>query len=177
MRADDARKRYQMTLMSEDEKSYGVSIKPKLKVDKESFSLAFVKLDKQVPAADPDHDALPDGKSTEGIPAWGRCTRTRKVNDKNFEGKPLGPPWKVVRNPAGEERPRAEETCAPGGDGPADPAAARPAPGRRNPDGAEPAHRRSPCPSIEPAIRPAAMPAAATAAGPLQDCGRSAVAV
>jgi WD40 repeat protein len=46
MRADDARKRYEMKLMSKDAKSYGVSIKPKLDVDKDSFSSAFVQLDK-----------------------------------------------------------------------------------------------------------------------------------
>ena len=105
MRADDARKRYQMTLMSEDEKSYGVSIKPRLKVDKESFSLAFVKLDKKFLLPVRIVMSRPTARATR-TSAWGRCTPNAKVNDKNFEGKPLGPPWKVVRNPAGEERPR-----------------------------------------------------------------------
>ncbi|MGZ3317500.1 MAG: hypothetical protein ACXU95_09365, partial [Isosphaeraceae bacterium] len=36
MHAEDARQRYQMSLISEDAKGYGVSIKPKLQEDKES---------------------------------------------------------------------------------------------------------------------------------------------
>ena len=35
-----------MRLISEDEKGYGVRIKPKLPEDKESFSIAFVNLDR-----------------------------------------------------------------------------------------------------------------------------------
>src|SRR5438270_894985 len=50
--------------------------------------------------------------------------------DKNFEGKPLGPPWKVIRHQPGVDRPRGGNLRG-RGDGPADPAAARPAPGQR----------------------------------------------
>jgi TIGR03009 family protein len=106
MRADDARQRYQMTLMSEDEKSYGLSIKPKLKEDKESFSLAYVNLDRQYLLPIRIILLSPDGKSKKDF-RLGPMYPNRQVNDKNFEGKPLGPPWKLVRNPTGEERPRA----------------------------------------------------------------------
>jgi TIGR03009 family protein len=106
MRADDARRRYQMTLITKDEKSYGVKIKPKLKEDKESFSIAFVSLR----AADllPQRILMisPDGKSSKDF-RMGSMSPNKAVNDKNFEGKPLGPPWKLVRNPGGEQRPRA----------------------------------------------------------------------
>ena len=71
----------------------------------------------------------PDGKSQKEF-RLGPMFPNKPVNDKNFEGKPLGPPWKVVRNPAGEERPRAGMT-RPRREDPADPAAARPAPARR----------------------------------------------
>ena len=47
------------------------------------------------------------------------------VNDKNFECKPLGSPWKIVRNPGGEDRPRAGVNRA-RRDGQGQPAAARP---------------------------------------------------
>jgi TIGR03009 family protein len=123
MRAEDAKQRYQITLMSEDKKSYGISIKPKLKEDKDSFSLAFVNL---------DHDYLlpirivmlsPDGKSNKDF-RLGPMYPNRQVNDKNFEGKPLGPPWKIVRNPADEERPRAGMART-RPEGQAEPAAAR----------------------------------------------------
>ena len=86
-------------------KVYGVSIKPKLKEDKESFSLAFVNLDRKYSAAGPDHLEIARRQEPEGLPAWADVSQPA-VNDKNFEGKPLGPPWKIVRNPTGEERPR-----------------------------------------------------------------------
>lgn len=106
MKADDARKRYQMTLMAEDQNTYGVSIKPRLEVDTESFSLAFVKLDKRFLLPVYIRMLSPDGKSQKEF-KLGPLYPNKAVNEKNFEGKPLGPPWKVVRNPAGEERPRA----------------------------------------------------------------------
>jgi len=123
MHADDAKARYSMTLISEDAKGYGVSIKPKLPEDKESFSIAFVNL---------DHDYLlpvrilmisPDGKSKKDFKLR-EMYPNRVVNDKNFEGKPLGPPWKIVRNPGGDDRPRAGANRPRGAQG--EPAAARP---------------------------------------------------
>jgi TIGR03009 family protein len=128
MRADDARKRYQMTLMSRDDKSYGVSIKPKLQVDKDSFSLAFVNLDKKFLLPIRIVMKSPDGKSTKDF-RLGPMTPNAKINDKNFEGRPLGPPWKVIRNPVGADRPRGGNLRG-RGDGPPDPAAARLAPGQ-----------------------------------------------
>lgn len=124
MKAEDAKKRYQMTLMSEDQKSFGVSIKPRLKEDKESFSLAFVNLDRTYLLPVRIVMLSPDGKSSKDF-RLGPMFPNKSVNDGNFQGKPLGPPWKVVRNPAGEERPRAGVTRA-RREGPADPAAARP---------------------------------------------------
>jgi TIGR03009 family protein len=126
MKADDARKRYQMTLMTEDQASYGVSIKPRLQVDQESFSLAFVKLDKRFLLPVYIKMVSPDGKSQKEF-RLGPMYPNKPVNEKNFEGKPLGPPWKVVRNPAGEERPGAGMTRG-RREGPGAPAAARSAP-------------------------------------------------
>ncbi len=124
MRADDARQRYQMTLMSEDEKSYGACIKPKLKEDQESFSLAYVNLDRKYLLPIRIIMLSPDGKSKKDF-RLGPMYPNRQVNDKNFEGKPLGPPWKIVRNPTGEERPRPGMART-RRDAAGDPAAARP---------------------------------------------------
>ncbi len=123
MHAADARQRYEMSLISEDANGYGVSIKPKLQEDKESFSIAFVNLDRKyllpvrIVMKSPDGKSQKDFKLREMYP-------NRVVNDKNFEGKPLGSPWKIVRNPAGEERPRAGANRARDAQG--EPAAARP---------------------------------------------------
>jgi TIGR03009 family protein len=123
MRADDAKQRYQMTLMSEDEKTFGVSIKPRLKEDKESFSMAFVNLDRTYLLPVRIILLSPDGKSSKDF-QLGPMYPNRAVNDRNFQGKPLGPPWKLVRNPAGEERPRAGVT-RPRREAAGEPAAAR----------------------------------------------------
>jgi TIGR03009 family protein len=124
MKADEVRQRYQLTLMSEDAKSYGVSIKPKLEVDRESFSLAFVRLDRKYLLPVRIVMLSPDGKSKKDF-QLGPMYPNKAINEKNFEGKPLGPPWKIVRNPAGEDRPRGGVTRTPPRQN-ADPAAARP---------------------------------------------------
>ncbi|MFO0892223.1 MAG: outer membrane lipoprotein-sorting protein [Isosphaeraceae bacterium] len=126
MRADDAKRRYQMTLMSEDKESFGVSIKPKLKEDRESFSMAFVNLDRTYLLPVRILMVSPDGKSSKDF-RLGPMFPNRAIKDGNFQGKPLGPPWKIVRNPAGEDRPRAG-VSRPRREGPADPAALRPRP-------------------------------------------------
>ncbi len=123
MNAADAKARYWMSLISEDEKGYGVSIKPKLAEDKESFSIAFVNLDRKyllpvrILMKSPDGKSQKDFKLREMYP-------NKVVNDKNFEGKPLGSPWKIVRNPGGDDRPRAGGNRARDPQG--EPAAARP---------------------------------------------------
>lgn len=124
MRADDAKHRYQMNLMSEDEKSFGVSIKPKLQEDKESFSLAFVNLDRKYLLPVRILMISPDGKSTKDY-RLGPVAANQPVNEKNFEGKPLGPPWKVSYNPGGEDRPRASAPRSRRAGEPTDPSAAR----------------------------------------------------
>ncbi len=123
MNAADAKARYWMSLISEDEKGYGVSIRPKLQEDKESFSIAFVNLDRKyllpvrILMKSPDGKSQKDFKLREMYP-------NKVVNDKNFEGKPLGSPWKIVRNPGGDDRPREGGNRARDPQG--EPAAARP---------------------------------------------------
>jgi TIGR03009 family protein len=128
MRGEDAKQRYQMTLMTVDQKTgtYGISIKPKLKEDRDSFSLAFVNLDQKYLLPTRIIMLSPDGKSKKDFQIDRRNTFPNKpINPGNFQGKPLGPPWKVVRNPAGEERPRAMSRVRRGA-APAGPAAAAP---------------------------------------------------
>jgi TIGR03009 family protein len=122
MKAADARNRYEMTLMNKDNETYGVKIKPKLKEDQDSFSVAFVSLDRTYLLPRRIYMVAPDGKSSKDF-RMEAMYPNRPVNAKNFEGKPLGPPWKLVRNPAGEQRPRAGVT-RPRREGAAEPAAA-----------------------------------------------------
>jgi TIGR03009 family protein len=108
MQAKDAKQRYQMTLMSVDNKTktYGISIKPKLEEDKQSFSLAFVNLDQKYLLPTRIIMLSPDGKSKKDF----QIDRQKRIangpiNPGNFKGKLIGPPWKIVRNPGGEGRP------------------------------------------------------------------------
>ena len=123
MHADDASRRYEMRLISEDEKAYGVSIVPKLLEDKDSFSIAHVKLDRgyllpvQIIMLSPDRKSRKEFK-------LGPIYPNKKVNSGNFEGKPLGSPWKIIRNPGGTDRPEAGGNR--GRAGRREPAAARP---------------------------------------------------
>lgn len=126
MRAVDARKRYDMHLISEDEKGYGISITPKVDEDKESFSIAYVNLDRNYLLPVRILMRSPDGKSQKDF-RLGPIFPNKKVNEKNFEGKPIGSPWKIVRNPGGADRPGGAKNRVRDAQG--EPAAARPGPG------------------------------------------------
>ncbi len=123
MRADDARRRYEMRLISEDENGYGISITPKLDEDRESFSIAYVNLDRSYLLPVRILMRSPDGKSQKEF-RLGPISPNKKVNVKNFEGKPLGSPWKIVRNPGGADRPGTAKNRVRDGQG--EPAAVRP---------------------------------------------------
>ena len=87
------RQRYQMTLMSEDQKTntYGISIKPKLKEDKESFSLAFVNLDRKYLLPTRIIMMSPDGKSKKDFRLESRSMPNKAVNPQEFRGQAARP--------------------------------------------------------------------------------------
>ncbi|AGA25796.1 outer-membrane lipoprotein carrier protein LolA [Singulisphaera acidiphila] len=95
--ADEARKRYQMKLISEDPKSYVISVLPLLPIDKESFSAAWVELDKTMLL--PTQIVLldPEGKSKKRFVMSG-IKPNAPVMAENFQGQKLGPPWKILYN-------------------------------------------------------------------------------
>lgn len=130
MKAESAKKRYDMTLMSEDEKAYGISIKPRLDVDKESFSQAFVQLDRKYLLPIRIVLVSPDGKSKKDF-QLGPIEPNKPVDDSNFKGKTVAN-WKVIRNPSAEdiagEAPAASAAApATRGERPVNQAASRPA--------------------------------------------------
>jgi TIGR03009 family protein len=134
MRAADAEARYTMSLVNETKDYYVVSVVPKLKIDLESFSKAFLKLNKQTFLPDRIWLQSPNGKDSKDF----TLTAVRPnapVMDENFKGKPLGPPWRVVRNPE---------------DAPGD----RAAPGQPKLDQRAPAVGNRPQPVAQPAAPP-----------------------
>jgi len=141
MKAEEAKKRYAIELMKPetmkdpDPNSYYVSIIPKLDVDRESFSQAFVRLDRSFMLPVQIILYAPNGKGTKNF-TLNPVKPNAAVNDENFVGK-VFPGWKVVRNPAGGDAPANRPGGAPG----ARPAAAPPANAAR-PAAADAAPRR-----------------------------------
>lgn len=131
MKAEEAKQRYDIGMVppeklnKPDPNSYYVAITPKLDVDRESFSQAFVRLDRSFVLPVQIILYAPNGKGTKNF-SLNPVKPNAQVNDANFVPKEkdftdLG--WKVVRNPGGNAAPAAR----PGGAPAARPAADSPA--------------------------------------------------
>lgn len=95
--AESARKRYQMKLFSEDEKSYVVTVLPLLPIDKEAFSSAWIQLDKNMLL--PTRIILldPEGKTQKHF-VMSEIKPNAQVMAVNFQGVKPKPPWKIMYN-------------------------------------------------------------------------------
>ena len=97
MRAADAERRYKMVLKAENEKNYLVMVTPKLEEDKESFSTAWIYLDKNylLPKRIYLHTSTgkaPRISSSREPRQWrGRSSILRRPK--------IPKPWKIERNP------------------------------------------------------------------------------
>ncbi len=110
MKADEARRRYQMSLIGENEKSAAIRVDPKLQLDKESFHHAIIRLDKQSFFPTDIQLVSPDQKSTKYFKVFGKPGMNVRIDDKNFKGVVMPKPWTVVRdNGDSKPAPRAAE--------------------------------------------------------------------
>ncbi len=104
MKADKAKKRYNMSILSENEQGAWIQILPLEKFDQESFSKVYVLLNKQQFLPDRLILWAPNGKDTQSY-----TFKTIKVNsgidNANFIGTVPAKGWDVVRNPAGASQP------------------------------------------------------------------------
>jgi TIGR03009 family protein len=97
MRADDAQRRYTMSLQGESPTAYFVVIKPNLKEDKESFSTAWVRLDRKfllplrITLFSPDNQSIRDFQLS-------KIEANQGVNNAVFRGEKF-PGWAIERNP------------------------------------------------------------------------------
>jgi TIGR03009 family protein len=117
MRAQDAEKRYEMSLQGENAQYYLVKVLPKLQEDKESFKMALLYLEKKFLL--PARIALisPDGKSSRDFQLRD-IQPNREVKDDIFRGGvPARGGWKVVQNPAAEAPRQGNAAERPGGAG------------------------------------------------------------
>jgi TIGR03009 family protein len=115
-RADDAKNRYDMTLLRQTKDSYLIAIRPKLEIDKDGFSVAMVELDSKFLLPIRVTLVAPNGKDKKDFKLE-NIQPNLDIPAENFVGKMIGPPWKVVRN---------------------DPEAPAPAPASRTPAAAAP---------------------------------------
>jgi hypothetical protein len=114
MKAQEAERRYLMSLEGQTEKYYFVVIQPRLQEDRESFKTAWIFLDPKFLLPLRIVLFAPDGKSTKDFQLWG-IQANKEFEDRIFQGgvpprNPADrrPPWKVVRNPDAQGRPRGE---------------------------------------------------------------------
>jgi TIGR03009 family protein len=116
MKAAEAEARYEMSLVNEPPGYFVIAVVPRLKIDRESFSKAFLKLSAKTYLPDRIFLVSPDGKSTKDF-VLSNVRPNAQVMDANFKGMTI-PNWKVERNPGlepdqkaandGEGRPPAQ---------------------------------------------------------------------
>src|SRR5262249_48716182 len=100
MRAQEAEARYQMDLMNETKDFYVIGVIPKLKIDQEAFSKAFLGLNKTTYFPERINLVSPDGTSSKDFKITMNYSPNSEVRDENFKGVPLQKPWTIVRDPA-----------------------------------------------------------------------------
>lgn len=105
-KAAEAKRRYEMALVAEDAATSTIRIIPRLPIDQDSFKKAWVVLDRQVFLL-PQRILLvgtDDKSSKDFVLELTPKAANHNVDEANFHPK-ASKGWKVVRNPAGEEKP------------------------------------------------------------------------
>lgn len=105
MKAAEVKRRYEMVLRAEDPKSYIIHIVPRQQVDRESFSKAFIQLNKT--SFLPDRLLLYDtnGKDSKDF-RFEQIVSPKTVDTALFQGnRPKG--WEVIYNPQSDAAPSA----------------------------------------------------------------------
>ena len=117
MKADDAKKRYDMALTDQSDKQYLIRIAPLYDIDRESFSKAFLTLNKTTYLPDQLRLVATNGKDYQDF-KFNNVVANQPLDPKFFQKTTL-PGWKEVINDGNEGR--ASAATAPG--------VGRPAPG------------------------------------------------
>jgi TIGR03009 family protein len=97
MKAAEAKARYEMKLLKEDQKYYYVVVYPKLPADKEAFRVAQIMLDKKYLLPVRIKLDAPDKQSSKDF-LFEKVVPNAEVDPIWFRGRPVKG-WKVVRNP------------------------------------------------------------------------------
>jgi TIGR03009 family protein len=100
MKAAEANVRYEMTLHSEDNQSYTVKVKPRLKEDQDSFSTAWIILNRTFLLPTRIFLISPDKKSSKDFRLSHIDANSKKGVDPRLFVGVVPPKWKVERNPS-----------------------------------------------------------------------------
>jgi TIGR03009 family protein len=116
MRAEEAKKRYHMTIDGENLTHVVIKIFPREEIDREAFVRADVVLNKEKFLPDAIRLYAPNGKDYQtynfgGKDSWIKANES--VNEQNFEGVILKG-WKVEHNPGGDGRTPSGTAAGPG---------------------------------------------------------------
>lgn len=109
-RADEARQRYQMKLVQQDDQSYVIDIFPMLKIDRECFSSARIKLDRSTYLPSLIVLVDPEQKNVKYF-VISNIHRNTRVMDQNFVGQSVKG-WTVHVNDEENEAPAASTAAA-----------------------------------------------------------------
>jgi TIGR03009 family protein len=99
MRAAEAVQRYKVALQAEDPKTYLVRIVPLWEADQQSFSIAWVYLDREFLLPRRIFLLAPDKKSSKDF-HLSNIRANKPVDSRKFVGVDPGKGWKIERNPA-----------------------------------------------------------------------------
>jgi TIGR03009 family protein len=113
-RESEARQRYEMELMGEQADHYWIAITPRLAMDKDAFSMAFVKLDRRMLLPLRIVLKSPDGHSSKDF-VLKEIDPTKPVMRDNFVGGKIKD-WQVIDNregPAAQARPKSATPARP----------------------------------------------------------------
>jgi TIGR03009 family protein len=102
MRVAEVKQRYLMRYLREDQRSYIIEVTPLKHIDRQSFSKAFLQLDRQYLLPTRIFLFSPDGASTRDL-VLTDIKPNAAVAEDNFKGQPWKG-WQVVRHEANEGR-------------------------------------------------------------------------
>lgn len=101
MRAADAEARYLMSIVKETPEFYVLSVAPRLRIDQEAFSKAFLQLNRTTYLPVRIKLISPDGNNTKDY-VLSEVKRNNPVRPENFKGVVLPKPWQVERDPGND---------------------------------------------------------------------------
>ena len=104
MRAADAEARYLMSIVKETPEFYVLSVTPRLRIDQEAFSKAFLQLNRTTYLPVRIKLISPEGNNTKDY-VLSDVKRNTEVRPENFKGVVLAKPWQVLRDPGNEVAP------------------------------------------------------------------------